>query len=418
MATLAIQPPAFRNTGANKEPVRISQPVGTGAVFEEHDFVVVNPVSGAPQTNGTVLNPPANISAAGSTSAGSITSGTYFVTTTLLNANGETTIGPVVPIVLGATGQIIVQSPPPQGDAVNWRLYIGTVLGAYHLQGSTTAIGTAITQTTYSAAGAAPPSTNATGLAAPSAPSLAAGGSGGPAARTEYYTVTYVNDIGETVASSEASQALTAGQVVTVTSPGASGNATGYNVYASTVSGQEVKQNSTPIAIGTNWTEPTTGLLLAGVQRAITNQSGIVNGVGVIVGVADHDYNAVYGGPVGGVQPGLLSGPTGRPNFNQSVFGITERNLGTSQEPLNAHAVSAKYNQFEISLLQAWDPGYVGQFVGLLIDSASNFFVADMTQSNKVAQIVGTVDGPGRGVAGDVYKRVAIKVLDTAAFTQ
>lgn len=99
-------------------------------------------------------------------------------------------------------------------------------------------------------------------LAAPAAPSVSAGGSGGPGAATYITYVTYINPQGETVVSSSTSQATSAGQVITVTSPAASGNASGYNVYSTTgAAGTETRQNASPINIGTNWTEPNTGLI-------------------------------------------------------------------------------------------------------------------------------------------------------------
>lgn len=131
---------------------------------------------------------------------------------------------------------------------------------------------------------------NAPLLAAPSAPALSSNSGGTLTARTEYYKITYTNATGETVPSTETSIALGANTLAVVTSPGASGNATGYNVYAASSTGAETLQNATPIAIGTNWTEPTGGLvsgaalpstgtaaaayILAGGQRLLTLITG------------------------------------------------------------------------------------------------------------------------------------------------
>lgn len=102
---------------------------------------------------------------------------------------------------------------------------------------------------------------NAPLLSAPAAPTLGSTTGGSLSARTEYYKVTYVNLAGETVASTETSIAVGANTLVTVASPGAVGNALNYNVYASSSTGVETKQNSSPIALGTNWTEPVGGLV-------------------------------------------------------------------------------------------------------------------------------------------------------------
>ena len=124
---------------------------------------------------------------------------------------------------------------------------------------------------------------------------------------------------------------------------------------------------------------------------------------------------------------GAITDAFGRPAFNQSVFGVTEFYPGLGTEAQNAHVLSAAALQFEISLVQAWDPGLEGQLGGLLIDPTTNFFVFDLTQTNKIAQLVAPVDGPtllpsgtggvagGYGGPGDTGKRVAIKFLPTAA---
>lgn len=98
--------------------------------------------------------------------------------------------------------------------------------------------------------------------AAPAAPTLTSSASGSLAAQTVYVTVTYLGAGGETVASSESSLALAASHVAVVTSPAAASYATSYNVYASDSTGSETLQNASPITIGTNWTMPTTGLVL------------------------------------------------------------------------------------------------------------------------------------------------------------
>lgn len=401
-------------TGSQKEPPRLSRPLGFGAVFLEHDFIVLAVAPGPPQVNGTAIAPPTVISASIANTGGSIAAGTYYVTTTYLNGNGETTIGPAASVTTTGTGTLTVESPPAFGDAITYNVYMATVAGTYHLaSASPVAIGSSYVKTTvYSAAGAAPPTTNASGLAAPSTPTLGASGTAGPAARTEYYVITYVTPVGETVASVEASQVLTVGQIVTVTAPSVSGNAIGYNVYAALVSGQEVRQNTSPIAFGTNWVEPNTGLILQGVQRAVANQPGLLNGLPCIVGVADHDYNATYGGGPGGQGSGIT--PFGRPRWNQTVFGATEAYPMISTEPANAHIIAATV-QFEIALKQAWDPGYAGLLCGLALDSGSGYFIADLTATNPILQLVEPVDGPGYGGPGDINKRVAIKVLSQYA---
>jgi hypothetical protein len=99
------------------------------------------------------------------------------------------------------------------------------------------------------------------GLQPPSAPALSYLTSGGSlAAGTYHVSITYVNANGETIQSAESSLTLGAANYqLIVTSPSAAsapaGNATGWNVYISTGATVNVKQNSSAIAIGTNWTQ-------------------------------------------------------------------------------------------------------------------------------------------------------------------
>lgn len=110
-------------------------------------------------------------------------------------------------------------------------------------------------------------------ITAPAAPALGSAAGGTLAATTYYVKVTYVTAAGETLPSAESSLAVAVNNVLTVTSPSAQAGATGYNVYVGTASGNETLQNSTPIAIGTNWTEPTTGLI-AGVAMPTASTAG------------------------------------------------------------------------------------------------------------------------------------------------
>lgn len=100
------------------------------------------------------------------------------------------------------------------------------------------------------------------GLAAPSAPTLTQVATGALAAHTYFAKITYVSESGETVASSEASLAVSINNVLHIASPAALTGATGWNAYVSLTTNTETKQNGgTPIAIGTAWQEPTSGLV-------------------------------------------------------------------------------------------------------------------------------------------------------------
>lgn len=96
---------------------------------------------------------------------------------------------------------------------------------------------------------------------------------GALATRTYYVTLTFVDSLGNEGAPSgrEALVTIPANKLLIVNSPVLPYNITTqgvtynqYNVYASTQTGTETLQNTSPIAYGTNWTEPTSGLTTTG----------------------------------------------------------------------------------------------------------------------------------------------------------
>ena len=112
-------------------------------------------------------------------------------------------------------------------------------------------------------------------IAAPSTPSPTTVAGGALAAQTIFTKTTYVSPSGETTASGEAGPtAVTASHLLQVPSPAAAGNATGWNIYCAASSGAEVLQNATPIAIGTAWTEPATGLVTGTASPPSANTTG------------------------------------------------------------------------------------------------------------------------------------------------
>lgn len=99
-------------------------------------------------------------------------------------------------------------------------------------------------------------------IAAPVNGSLSAGG-GGSLTGAEYFvrsTYIAVNG-GETVGAPETNLTISNDQVLGVASPAFALGVSGWNVYVSTSTGAETLQNSSPIALGTSWTEPYTGLI-------------------------------------------------------------------------------------------------------------------------------------------------------------
>jgi hypothetical protein len=116
----------------------------------------------------------------------------------------------------------------------------------------------------------------AAGFSAPAAPSLSQSSGGSLGATTIYTKITYLTAAGETLPSSEASLAVSASHLLNVASPSAPSpaSATGWNVYAASTSGAEKLQNNTPIAIGTGWVEPTSGLVTGTASPPSSNTTG------------------------------------------------------------------------------------------------------------------------------------------------
>lgn len=88
--------------------------------------------------------------------------------------------------------------------------------------------------------------------------------------RTYYFKQTWViqtqdGTTYESTASNEVSEAIAVDYLATLTSPSSvvmPYALIGYNIYVGTTSGSETLQNSSPIDIGTNWTEPASGLII------------------------------------------------------------------------------------------------------------------------------------------------------------
>lgn len=112
------------------------------------------------------------------------------------------------------------------------------------------------------------------GLNPPAAPALSSVPGGSLSAVTYYIVITYLNALGETLPSPEGNLAVAAGNLLVVASPSAAGNATSYNVYASTVSGGEKLQNPSLLRLGESWTQPGTGLITGGAAPPATSTAG------------------------------------------------------------------------------------------------------------------------------------------------
>jgi hypothetical protein len=129
-------------------------------------------------------------------------------------------------------------------------------------------------------------------LPPPSLPQLSTTAAGTLAAATYFVRTTFVSAGGESLPSPEAVLAVPANNELVVASPtSVPAGVTGWNVYVSNgPSGTEQRQNASPIAIGTNWTQsavPSAGASLPTSSLINFLRSHIPGGSCVIVRAAD-----------------------------------------------------------------------------------------------------------------------------------
>jgi len=188
------------------------------------------------------------VSATGGGSVGGLMSaGTYKLVFTYVNSVGETTASPEVSFTV-ASGNIPRVTIPavPQGVS-SGNVYVtgpGGATGQETFYASTslsTAASTLYDMTTATTS-VAKPSLNGCLVTAPATAATVvgsgAGFTGGKLASGTYYlTYTYINANGETTAAPQATFAVTAGNIPSITLPGLGAGATGYNIYLSGVGG-------------------------------------------------------------------------------------------------------------------------------------------------------------------------------------
>jgi len=169
---------------------------------------------------------------------------------------------------------------------------------------------------------------------------------GGTIGSSTYYTkYTYTNAGGQTLASPETSTAVPANNLLVVTSPAAFTGATNWDVYVATSTGLETLQAS-GIPIGTNWTEPTSGLV-AGVSPPASNTTTNAN-VTVTLNDYPDTYQIIFVTPVEQVVTLALTWNTNLPNFAQSaaVAQIAQQPLA---DVINSISVGAPINLLDLN---------------------------------------------------------------------
>jgi hypothetical protein len=209
----------------------------------------------------------------GSVAGGPLVARTNFVQVTYVTAAGETVASAESTLAITAGRRLRVASPAVAAGATGYNVYVGNATGTETRQNAAPIpIGTSFTEpATGLVAGAAPPAVSTAGaLAAPGAPAVTAIAT---AATTFFVRVSYVNARGETTVSPAANFAVPAGRLLRVNSPVAFGDATGYNAYIGNTAATVTRQNAAPVAIGTAFTMPATGLI-AGAALPAANTTG------------------------------------------------------------------------------------------------------------------------------------------------
>lgn len=149
---------------------------------------------------------------------------------------------------------------------------------------------------------------------------------------------------------------------------------------------------------------PMTGTLVRGdlVKLASGNLTKCAtNDNANIVGIMAH----------GSVDVPSSSSPTDATLFGQDTIGSAL----TPAEPGNGHVIQVHNNQYvEMSCVQARAAANVGTTFGILLDGTSGKFVADNTQVNKPLTLIQYVEGPNKGVSGDIGARAIFQFAATA----
>ena len=185
--------------------------------------------------------------------------------------------------------------------------------------------------------------------------------------------------------------------IVNVSATGAPAGLTKYAVYMGFLPNTWYLQHAvTALGTVTDLAYPLTNS--TGVNQA---QAGISTG---ILGMADCDSDAYFAGVLGATAGGSQN--TGK----RSLFGATQSfGPGWTNDPFALPVTKLQQGEVEISLKQAWYNSLIGSSVGLNIDAATGYFVADTTET-ACATIQNLAWGPGyRGDVGDIGARIRIK---------
>jgi hypothetical protein len=150
-------------------PAPVTYPGGTLTLAAgATSYVYLDPAANCAPASVVFLSPPA-APAPSQVAGGSLGARTYYVKTTYVNANGETSLSPEATFAVSADDLLQVASPPAVAGATGWNLYVSDSSGKEAIQNpdSPMAIGTAWTEPASGApylGGFPGPGSNSTGL--------------------------------------------------------------------------------------------------------------------------------------------------------------------------------------------------------------------------------------------------------------
>jgi hypothetical protein len=183
---------------------------------------------------------------------------------------------------------------------------------------------------------------------------------------------------------------------INVAAAGAPAGATTYTVYLGFLPNTWARQ-FTVITLGT-----ATGNILNPLTNSVgANRASAGSSTGII-GVADVDSDAYYGGQQGATAGG--SQFTGK----RGLFGATQSyGPGWTNDPFALPITKLQSGLLEMSLVQPFNNTLFNAAVGLNIDSTTGYFVADTSQT-AVGVIRDLAFSPNQGNVNDVGARVLV----------
>jgi len=233
------------------------------------------------------------------------------------------------------------------------------------------------------------------GLPSPSAPSLSSTPGGSLAEATYYVVVTYVNALGETGPSVESNLAVASGNLLVVASPAAMGSAMAYNVYVGTATGGEKLQNVSPVPLGQNWVQLSTGLSDSGCTPPTINTAG-----------------PIFAGAVSGATT-IIWTPKIETLSADQVTGPIDARLTAEEQSIEAEIMETDYARLRAYMTNALFASGSDPALPAGAQNYEELSFGGLMQVPKlsVAIVSPRVDAPGKFVVSQLYRAYQAQAL-------